>query len=387
MIYVRIVLTVCTAAVISRGMAQNTTKTMAAQLTLFAVLAATRSRLPADDQHAQWRRANPLNRRRVITLNCGLGRDSIAMVCLCFEGNLWVNGLGIVLPSDLDAVVFSDTGAEWAHTYAMIEPIRELCRLHGVRFIVLEKGEAPLSTPSSWDEIEAKAQAGGYHVRPKRGGGVTTIPGIVEDYQSRATVASIAKGDCTERHKIDAIRRLINDIAVVRFGVGNRSWAAKSAARPQHITLIGIAADEKARLGNGGRGPNYVTEAYPLVDMHLAKADEVPILTRWDLNHVRKSGCYVCPFQPPSWYWALSVEAPETYAAVVEYEQIALARNPRMSVTGAKRKDKTPMTIPEVVSKWREANPAATTAAVLTKQYSRIACEARAAQAEELKNG
>lgn len=312
------------------------------------------------------------NADRIITLNCGVGRDSLTMLGLAIEGRLEVEGLGKLSVRDLDCVVFSDTGAEWPHTYALVDRVREMCRKAGVRFLVLAKGEAPKTTPvSGWEDIEAKAAAGGYHVRD----------GIMEDFQSRATVASLGKGDCTDNHKIQPIRRLMNDISLVRFGRNNRSYSslARRGEAPQHINLIGIAADETSRLANGeGRTPAYVTERYPLVTMGIAKADEAPILERWGLGFVRKSGCFLCPYQPIGWFWALSVAEPAIYAAVVEYERVALARNPRMAATGAKKP------IPEAVAEWRAKNPEATVDAVLDKQYSRCTKEAREALALEM---
>jgi hypothetical protein len=319
----------------------------------------------------------PFNHDRIVTLNCGLGRDSLTMLALVFEEKLYSEKLGgYVTPADLDAVVFSNTGAEWPHTYALIEQTRRLCKKHGVRFVVLEKGELDKKTDvASWEDIEAKAELGGYHIRP----------GIMADFESRATVASLGKGDCTDNHKIQPIRRFISDISEVRFGCNNRSysWKVRKGLRRPHVTIIGIAADETSRLDNGGKGPLYVEESYPLVDMGIAKADEAPILERWGLNHVKKSGCFMCPYQPASWFWALSVTEPETYKAVIEYEATALARNPRMAATGFKAGGK-PMTIPEVVEKWRGLNPDATVEAVLSKEYSRCTKDAKAAQKKEL---
>jgi hypothetical protein len=313
----------------------------------------------------------PLNSDRIITLNCGLGRDSIAMLILCTEGKLEVNGLGTVLPSDLDCVVFSDTGCEWQHTYDVLPDVEELCEEHGIRMVTLHKeGEADSSqVATSWEDIEHKANFGAYHLRPS----------LMDDYQSRATVASICKGDCTDNHKIQPIRRLISDISMVRFGVNNRSYSAavRRGERLPHITLIGIAADETERLAHGGNGPQYVTEAHPLVDMGVAKGDEQPILERRDLGHVRKSGCVCCPFQPLGWYWALAETDSEEWDRVVEYERVAMERNPRMAATGAKGPGNTPMTLPEAVMRWRNRNPEATVDTVLDKQYSRCLSDAR----------
>ena len=55
---------------------------------------------------------------RIITLNMGLGRDSLAMLALLIEGQLVAEGRPL-RPADVDAVVFSDPGFEWAHLRAL----------------------------------------------------------------------------------------------------------------------------------------------------------------------------------------------------------------------------------------------------------------------------
>ncbi|MBW2675813.1 MAG: hypothetical protein JRD89_20800 [Deltaproteobacteria bacterium] len=263
------------------------------------------------------------NDHRIVTLNCGVGRDSITMLCLLFERNLEVEGLGKLGPQDIDCVVFSDTGCEWRHTYDLIPTLRQLCNAHGVRFIILEKGDGEEVDVEGWLDIERKARTGGYHIRPS----------VMADFQSRATVASLGKGDCTDNHKLCPIRRLVNDISLVRFGRNNRSYSSLVRKGERH-------------LGNGkGRTPAYLTEAYPLITMNISKPDEAVVLERWELNHVMKSGCFMCPYQPAGWYWALSVTDPATFAAVVEYEKVALERNPRMRATGAK------VPVPQMVAK------------------------------------
>jgi len=356
-----------------------------------------------------------LNAKRIITLNCGLGRDSIAMLCLCIEQGLEVEGVGTVRPADLDAVIFSDTGCEWRHTYEVLPAVKALCEAHGIRYVTLHKaegGRAPqLEAPTSWAELEAKEAEGGYHgtdagdvdpaYRPawaecegswgelassEVGGKYHYRADLVSDFMSRQTVASISKGDCTDNHKVQPIRRWLNDVCELRFGYNNRRrghLVRKGEAKP-HITLIGIAADEQSRLANGeGRSPDYVEERFPLVTMDIAKPDEQAILERHGFGAVRKSGCIMCPFQPLSWYWALRETEPEDWQRIVGYEATALARNPRMAATGAKR-GKQPMTLPEAVTRWRTANPEATIDAVMDKQYSRDRAEARADQRAEL---
>ncbi len=221
---------------------------------------------------------------RIVTLNMGLGRDSLAMLALLIEGQLVAEGRAL-RPADVDAVVFSDPGFEWAHTYALLPRVRRMCALHGLRLIVLQKPDPAVAAaylrqlPPPGDLARAEAIA----ARPWReeeampsieeraeGGWYDLRPGILEDYQSRQTIAARGSKDCTVNHKIEPIRKLINDLALARFGVGNRAWGAlvRAGQRRPHLSLVGIAADELPRLHlghpqEGGDGPWFVTEAYP----------------------------------------------------------------------------------------------------------------------------
>ena len=107
-----------------------------------------------------------------------------------------------------------------------------------------------------------------------------------------------------------------------------------------------------------------MTEAYPLHEMGIILADEREILWEWGLEDVRKSGCFMCPYQPPSWFWALSVLDPDLFAEVVEYERVSLERNAKIFITGR-------MPIEEVVRRWRDKNPQASVSEVLDKTYER----------------
>jgi len=315
-----------------------------------------------------------LNAERIVTLNLGLGRDSIAMLLLLLADALVVDGEERG-QEDIDVVVFSNTGAEWPHTYALLPQIRELCESVGLRFIVLEKPPAGAWQPwlhekmsqgiskllqpwtqGEWRTIEEKAASGAYHLRPP----------IIDDYRSRKTVVSISKGDCTDNHKIQPIRKLIADLARERFDVkSNASWGhqVRKGTRPTHLSLIGIAADEASRAEAESEA-QYVSEAYPLLEMGITKAGESEILEPWGFDHVFKSGCYHCPYQPPGWYWVVRETLPDFWLELLEYEAAALAENPRMFVTGKKP-------LADVVETWRAKNPDATIEAVLRKSYKR----------------
>lgn len=330
------------------------------------------------------------NTDRIITLNMGLGRDSIAMLNLLIEDGLVAEGTKLT-KDDIDCVVFSNLGREWEHTYDQLPRIKALCEEHGIRFIVLDKpsaeeamadhalrdeiratGKKARIKPSwfkpwawkrawkrwadrTWTSIEEKAAAGGYHLRSD----------ILTDFMSRSTIAS-RRGDCTDNHKIQPIRKLVRDLCMEKFDIDCNTWGrmVRNGERLPHLTLIGIAADEATRAENGGNSPSYITEAYPLIEMGITKPGEAEVLERNGFGDVRKSGCYMCPFQGLGWFYALRERFPEKWDEVVEYERVALERNPKMFVTGSRP-------LPEQVERWAERNPNADINAILDKAYSR----------------
>ena len=331
-----------------------------------------------------------LEEGNLVILNMGLGRDSMTMLALLIDGELLLDGKKLTC-ADVDAVVFSDTGAEWSYTLALIPRVRAICEANGLRFIVLNKpsdstwrpwattmrdlrhaavarGEKFVATRASWAPkvdtrtIEQKAAQGGYHLRPP----------ILDDFGFKGTIAARADKSCTGNHKVLPIRRVIQDLANEKYGVPtNTAWSnlVRKGKRLPHVNLVGIAADEGHRLGAGGDSGGcfstlYTTERYPLVEANIAKDDETPILEAAGLNDTLKSGCWMCPFQPIGQFWALRETEPATWAAVVAYEAVALARNAKLNIGG-----KTDITTR--VDAWRTRNPLATVETVLTRGYTK----------------
>lgn len=270
---------------------------------------------------------------RLTILSCGMGRDSIAMICLLIERKLTAGGFTL-LPANIAAVVFSDTGAEWPHTYAAVPRVKKLCDDTGIQFIILEKG-------------------GSYHKRPA----------IIDDYMNHKTICTTVSAACTANHKILPIRRYINQISKDYFNLDNRAWsyAVRKGTKKPHRILIGITADEKSRAAVHA-GPHYQTPVFPLIEMGITKEAEAAILARHDLNDIRKSGCMHCPYQPVGWFWVVRERHPSLWAKMLEYERLALSRNQKMYVTGNRPLD-------ECVSLWRSRNPAATVDDILNKTY------------------
>jgi hypothetical protein len=143
--------------------------------------------------------------------------------------------------------------------------------------------------------------------------------------------------------------------------------------------LLGIAADEPERvqrLQDPELAVGYEATAFPLVEMGITRKDEGPILARWGLGHVQKSGCMLCKFQGPDWYWALSQVQPDLYAKVLVWEQASLnaAKRDGRPLADA-RILRGPKNLDERVNAWRAEHPYATIGEVFRHEYK--SCQSR----------
>ena len=331
--------------------------------------------------------------RPLVALSMGLGRDSMTIFALLEGKVVDADGVRYRL-RDLDAVIFSDTGIEWEHTYRLIPRVEKACKRAGVPFFNLQKPpdlqqlafmrvwRKGVDQTPSWRkvryfkgvptirEMQRKAAAGGYHawVDLDRAAGL----------YGRTTGKNSAS--CTERHKIIPVEEVLNDLLVMKYGIDLKRWGVLASRREvdPNVLMIGIAADETGRMRTWAPAPLSprslqrslaakrstalltwaVKKVYPLVDMDISKADEQKILERGGWPLVYKSGCFSCHFQPTSWFWALSLTEPDHFKRVVEYEAKALARQKRegapkvWSLRGEDLRKKKGRTILQVVADW-----------------------------------
>ncbi len=75
---------------------------------------------------------------RIITLNMGLGYDSLAMLALLIKGELVAEGRAL-RPAGLDAVVIRTLALGGRPPTRSYPGVLRMCELHGLRLIVLQK--------------------------------------------------------------------------------------------------------------------------------------------------------------------------------------------------------------------------------------------------------
>lgn len=202
--------------------------------------------------------ANPLQ-----ILSMGGGVQSSAMLLMIEEGTL---------PRP-DYVVFSDTGSEMPHTYEHMIEIEKKCQEIDLAFVT---------------------------VRSHRGK-------LHEDYLQLGSMPVRANRSCTSNFKILPIRRWARTI------VGNQNGVLLCQS------WLGITSDESTRAKDPGQ-PYWAGVTFPLIEMDISRRQCVDILKRHGWEHVRKSGCFCCPFHNMRGWAKLAKDHPDLFDITVEME-------------------------------------------------------------------
>ena len=184
----------------------------------------------------------------------GGGIDSTALLAMHLNRNEAAKILGISrsqldneLP-DFDAVVFSDTGAEFNGTYTNIETARELCQKAGLHFeVVRKKGETITEWVTRLGIVPV--MAGGPHVCSLKFKGEVMAAWAADEYGTE-----------------DSVRWTIG----IEFDEGHRVTRFKQKGKTDSV--------------------------FPLVNLEITRAKAAEIITALWPHEVVKSSCVFCPF-------------------------------------------------------------------------------------------
>jgi len=185
-------------------------------------------------------------------LSYGAGINSTALIALTLMKRL----------PPFDEIVFSDTGAEYPHTYQYMDYLESI----GIRITYLEGG------------VEHET--------------------LIERCQRFKVIPSMMNRWCTERWKIRPI-----------------SYYAKSLD-PKAEIIIGIDAGESHRVSH-----KYKRNKYPLVDMEIDRNGCRKVIKEAGLGLPMKSGCFICPFQSKRNWIDLKKRYPELWTVAVNLEK------------------------------------------------------------------
>lgn len=162
------------------------------------------------------------------------------MTVLSYGGGVNSTALLLLKFKEIDALIFSDPGAELPRTYSYIDQyVKPFCELHKIDFITVK--------------IEQDIYAA---------------------YDEQKSLPAIVRRSCTVKWKITPINKYLK-----------KHW-------PGHKVMIGIDFGElhRARF-------NDPEKLYPLIDAEINRAGCVEIITDHGWPDPGKSGCFFCPFQ------------------------------------------------------------------------------------------
>lgn len=172
-------------------------------------------------------------------------------------------------------IVFADTGCEWPETYEYMEMFEEDW--------LVQRG------------LEITRVGGEY--RRKR-----NADGSLIEYCERHRMIPLAGVRwCTVEYKVKPINK----------------WCEEHSVETQ---LLGIASDEARRQP---------TRSRPLVDRNITRKGCAIIIEKEGLPVPRKSGCWLCPFQPQQLWRELRLHHPELFERAARLEETVSERTGR----------------------------------------------------------
>jgi hypothetical protein len=179
-------------------------------------------------------------------------------------------------------IVFSDTGTEWPDTYCFMDLFeRDWLAPRGLHI----------------ERLGAE-----WRIRSKK-------MSVIDHCYHYRIVPIIRFRWCTAGYKREP------------FG----KWCKAHGFDQEADAMIGIAADESWRMMSACR---------PLVDRVIDRDGCVRIIQAEGLPVPRKSGCYICPFQPEAQWRELWTRYPELYARAEGLEQQAQEKCARKGDSG-----------------------------------------------------
>jgi len=192
-------------------------------------------------------------------LSFGSGVNSTAIISLAILKE-------IPMP---DYIVFSDTGAEWPHTYKYLNYLKN----EGIRIIHLEKGTKDMT--------------------------------LIEWCQMKNFIPSRMNRWCTDYWKRTPVRRFVRSLG------------------GEHQIMIGIDAGEAHRALNN----KFKANIYPLIDMGINRNECYKIIKKSGLGIPKKSGCFICPYQRKRQWIELKKYHPDLWKVAVDLEKNSISKH------------------------------------------------------------
>lgn len=238
-------------------------------------------------------------------LSFGAGMQSTALALMsCENAHAKENGQEAPFPlvPVYDLVVFCDLGFEPPWVLYQVEFTRKACEWAGLPFKVLP---SPLYDDFMRNFGERRT---------------ISIPWWTlgdDGHKSRMP------RNCTIDYKVELISKYVR-WEVLGYKKGQRLRDEDKKAHEMHM---GFSAEE-ARRCKDNPNPMFVNR-FPLVDMGLARADNFAYIKDvWGLE-TKASACCFCPYHKNYFFKYLKENLPETYAKLVEMDELLRDKNPK----------------------------------------------------------
>lgn len=195
-------------------------------------------------------------------LSLGAGVQSSALYILCAQGTA---------PKP-DVAIFADTGDEPGYVYEQLDRLECWGAKHGAcRIDRVKRGELSLSTAQ-----------------------LTTTRSFIPMFVDNGGERGFLRRKCTSEFKINVIERHVRHLLGLKKGQRAKDVSATA--------LIGISRDEAQRMKPARM--DWISNAYPLVDLNIRRAECLRIVEEAGLPTPLKSACVYCPFKDTeSWMW------------------------------------------------------------------------------------
>lgn len=200
-----------------------------------------------------------------------------------------------------DFAIFADTRNEPPAVYAHLRQLAAWSATAGLPVYLVGKRDL------AHDTTHGVTEGGTDHIR---------IPAFVQGKKGKA---AILPRQCTERYKIEPIKRH------VRGALGAKTNRVGAVLRPPvdrwAEQWIGFSLDEVDRVNDHKGSVPYIKNRYPLLDLKMTREDCTEWLEAHGWPNVERSACIVCPYHGDDEWIDMRDHRPEDWAYAVAFDR------------------------------------------------------------------
>ena len=226
-------------------------------------------------------------------LSLGAGVQSTTLLLMALGGEI----------ERPDCAIFSDTGWEPQKVYSHLERLKDEASRHDFPIHIVSIGNIrsdilrQINTHQKWVEGQ---------------------PPLHIINRNREEDGGKLWRQCTNDYKIEPINRKIKDLLGYKPWKHVKKRGSNGTYRKYADQWIGISTDEAQRMRSNK--VKWITNVYPLVDMHMTRQHCVQWLQRRGWGDTPKSACIGCPLKGDKRWRSMKKHAPEEFHDAVSFD-------------------------------------------------------------------